>query len=123
MMNTRKVVIIDDEWLIRAELRNLLSSFDQFQVVGEASNVSEATELLKKIHPDLIFLDINMPGYSGFDLLDQIEIEFDIIFISGYENKMRQAKQYNAVDYLLKPIKKERLAKALKSVIKKTMLT
>ena len=116
--NPLKVLIIDDEWLIRAELERMLASFHEFEVV-EASNALEAIDLLKVVQPDLIFLDICMPGLSGFDMLERVDINFDIIFVSGYGDRLHQASNYNAIDYLQKPIKQERLAKAIKKFLHK----
>ncbi len=117
--NPLKVLIIDDEWLIRAELERMLSSFNEFEVVAEASNALEAIDLLKVVQPDLIFLDICMPGLSGFDMLEKVDINFDIIFISGYGDRLHQAGNYNAIDYLQKPVKQERLTKAIKKFLQK----
>jgi two-component system LytT family response regulator len=113
MKSPLKTLIIEDEWLIRTELKSLLSSFDSIEVIAEASNAVEATKLVSAIKPDLIFLDIQLPGITGFDFLDKVNANFDVIFISGYEDKIHQAKKYHAVDYLMKPIDKKRLAKAV----------
>ena len=118
MMNSPlRTIIVEDEWLIRAELKSLLSSFESIEVIAEASNAVDATKLVSMIKPDLIFLDIQLPGITGFDFLDNVNVNFDVIFISGYEDKINQARKYHAVDYLMKPIDKKRLANAIDKAV------
>ncbi len=92
----------------------MLAGYPEITVIGEAANVTQAIPLIQKNPPDVIFLDIQMPGASGFDLLDQIETSARIIFITAYDKYALRAFDVNALDYLLKPISKERLAKAVK---------
>ena len=113
-MQALKTIIVDDEWLVRSELKIMLSSYSELSVVGEAANVAQAVNLIGTTHPEVIFLDIQMPGASGFDLLDQVELSARIIFITAYDKYAIRAFEVNALDYLLKPISKERLAKAIK---------
>lgn len=116
-MKTFKTLIVDDEWLIRLELKRLLSDFPNINVVGEAANLTEATLAFHEKKPDLIFLDIQMPGGSGFDFLEQIKGDVKIIFVTAFTHHMPRAKKFKAVDYLLKPISKERLARAIQELI------
>lgn len=116
-MKTFKTLIVDDEWLIRLELKRLLSEYPNIIVVGEAANLTEATRAVDEKKPDLIFLDIQMPGGSGFDFLEQVQGDFKIIFVTAFTHHMQSARKYRAADYLLKPISKERLARALQELV------
>jgi two-component system LytT family response regulator len=108
-----RALIVDDEPLARRELRRLLADFDWIEIVGEASNVTEASAAVEALTPDLLFLDIQMPGGSGFDLLTRIEHMPRVIFTTAYDHHAVHAFEVNALDYLLKPIEPERLASAL----------
>jgi two-component system LytT family response regulator len=108
-----KAIIIDDEPLARRELRRLLAEFAWLEIAGEAGNVNEATAAIDSLSPDLLFLDIHMPGGSGFDLLDRLEHVPRVIFTTAYDHHAVQAFEVNALDYLLKPIEPERLATAV----------
>ena len=108
-----RTLIVDDEPLARRELRRLLQQFDWVEVVAEASNIEEAYGLVESLTPDLLFLDIQMPGGSGFDLLTRLEHAPQVIFTTAYDHHAVQAFAVNALDYLLKPIEPERLAAAL----------
>jgi len=112
-MQFLKTPIVDDEWLVRAELKTMLAGHPEIAVVGEAANVAQAIPLIQDTRPEVIFLDIQMPGASGFDLLDQIDVSARIVFITAYDKYALRAFEVNALDYLLKPISKERLAKAI----------
>lgn len=113
-----KVVIIDDERLARVELQNLLTEISGIQVVGQASFVEEALEIIEKEKPDLLFLDINMPEKSGFDLLEElVEVPY-FIFTTAYDEYALKAFEVGAVDYLLKPIQTQRLKDAIDKVKK-----
>lgn len=114
LMQTLQAIIVDDEWLVRAELRIMLASHPEIVVIGEAGSVAQAIPLIQRNSPDVIFLDIQLPGASGFDLLDQVETGARIIFITAYDKYALRAFEVNALDYLLKPISTERLAKAIK---------
>ncbi|MBC8110458.1 MAG: response regulator [Verrucomicrobia bacterium] len=112
-----KTLIIDDERLARNELKRLLESFPRIQVVGEAANAEEAIKLVDELHPDLLFLDIQMPGKNGFDLLTALETGVpEVIFTTAYDEYALKAFEFNAMDYLLKPIEPQRLAEAIRKV-------
>jgi two-component system LytT family response regulator len=106
-------MIVDDEPLARRELRRLLAEFAWIDIVGEAANVREAAPLVEKLLPELLFLDIQMPGGSGFDLLARLEHLPRVIFTTAYDKHAVRAFEVNALDYLLKPIEPERLAAAV----------
>jgi two-component system LytT family response regulator len=108
-----RALIVDDERLARRELRRLLEAHPELEVVGEAANVSEAKALLDEEEPDLLFLDIEMPGGSGFELLAQLERLPQVIFTTAFDAHALKAFEVNALDYLLKPIDPRRLAAAL----------
>ncbi len=107
------VLIIDDERLARKDLISLLRDHDNIVVVGEADDVPSAARAIEKLTPDVIFLDIQMPGESGFDLLEKTEVDARIIFVTAYDEYAIRAFEVNALDYLLKPVSPDRLAKAL----------
>lgn len=108
-----EVVIVDDSRLARTELRHLLGAFPDVAVVGEARHAAEARELLATVRPDLLLLDIHMPGETGFELLASLESAPQVIFTTAYDEYALQAFEVNALDYLLKPVQTERLAAAL----------
>jgi two-component system LytT family response regulator len=111
-----KALIVDDEPLARRELRRLLTAFPWIQVVGEAADVDEALSQIDKLAPALVFLDVQMPGGTGFDLLAQLERLPRVIFTTAYDHYAVKAFEVSAVDYLLKPIEPDRLAAALSKV-------
>lgn len=106
-------IIVDDEKLAREDLKVLLQEFKEIEVVGEAENVQEAAALITSIHPGLVFLDIQMPGKSGFELLHEIQTDASIIFVTAFDNYAIRAFEVNAQDYLLKPVDRDRLALAI----------
>lgn len=106
-------VIVDDERLARRELRRLLQAHPEVTIVGEAANADEARAAVEALAPDLLFLDVQMPGKSGFDLLAELETVPDVIFTTAYDTYAIRAFDVSALDYLLKPIEPERLAAAL----------
>ena len=108
-----RAIIIDDERLARAELRKLLQEFPEIEVVDEAANAEEGIEKIDSQQPDLIFLDIQMPGKTGFDMLSQLERSPQVIFTTAYDEFALKAFEVNALDYLLKPIEPKRLADAI----------
>jgi len=112
-MQSLKTIIVDDEWLVRSELKTMLEGHSEIKLVGEAANVAQAVPLIEAARPEVIFLDIQMPGASGFDLLEQVNTSAKIIFITAYDNYALRAFEVNALDYLLKPISKDRLARAI----------
>lgn len=112
-------LVIDDSRLARNELKRILKDFDHVNVIGEATNASEAQEFIEEKKPDLIFLDIQMPGKTGFELLEELEEVPDVIFTTAYDEYAMKAFEYNALDYLQKPIQKDRLAGALNKIVEK----
>lgn len=117
-MNTT-CLIIDDEKLARDLLREYLEAFPEIELVGECSKGSDAVEQINKLKPDLIFLDVQMPGMTGFDVLDEIEHEPYVIFSTAYDQYAIKAFEKNAVDYLLKPLDQERFRQAVDRALKR----
>jgi two-component system LytT family response regulator len=113
MKTTFKSIIVDDEELARDDLKALLKDFDEVEIVGEAETAEEAKTLIKELNPDLLFLDIQMPGKSGFEMLEDIQTDAQIIFVTAYDEFAIRAFEVNAKDYLLKPVDKERLSRAI----------
>ncbi|MBE7173998.1 MAG: response regulator [Williamsia sp.] len=107
------VVLIDDERLARTELKKLLSEFSEIEVIGEAANANEGVDAIKNLHPDLIFLDIQMPGKTGFEMLGDLDKVPNVIFTTAYDEYAIKAFEVNALDYLLKPVEPKRLADAI----------
>jgi len=116
MKRPLSALIVDDERLARKDLISLLKAHDQVAVVGEADDVPSAVRAIEKLNPDVIFLDIQMPGDSGFDLLERVDVEARIIFVTAYDEYAIRAFEVNALDYLLKPVHPDRLAKALEKL-------
>jgi two-component system LytT family response regulator len=108
-----RAVIIDDERLARNELKKLLQEFPEIEVIAEAANANEGIEKIDSLNPDLIFLDIQMPGKTGFDMLAELDKAPDVIFTTAYDDYALKAFEVNALDYLLKPVEPRRLADAL----------
>jgi len=115
-----KALIIDDERLARKELNSLLEDSKEIIVVGEAINADDAYQKILELKPDLLFLDIQMPGKTGFDLLEMLDSVPHVIFTTAYDKYALKAFNVNALDYLLKPIQKERLQESIEKLIKKT---
>jgi len=114
-----KALIIDDERLARTELKRLLASFKEINVVGEAVNADDALEKIQELKPDLLFLDIQMPGKTGFDMLEELDAVPTVIFVTAYDEYALKAFEYNALDYLLKPIEPKRLEETVNKLIEK----
>ncbi len=112
-MKNFKALIVDDERLAREELRGLLAEYSEIEILGEADNIESAKELIDKLNPDLLFLDIQMPGGSGFELLDRLNFEGDIIFVTAFNDFAIRAFEVNALDYLIKPVYPARLKSAI----------
>ena len=108
-----RVAIVDDERLARNDLRRLLGEHDEVQVVAEAATVAEGLRVVAALAPDLMFLDIQMPDGSGFDLLARLDAPPAVIFTTAYDEHALHAFDVNALDYLLKPIEPQRLGQAL----------
>ena len=108
-----RAILVDDERLARKALRTLLAGFDNIEIVGEAENVASAEKLLAECDPNLIFLDVQMPGESGFDLLEKSDVKANVIFVTAYDEYAIRAFEVDAIDYLLKPVDPARLRSAL----------
>jgi two-component system, LytTR family, response regulator len=107
------VLLIDDERLAREELKSMLVKYDFLDIIGEAKNPNEGIEKIKEYQPDLIFLDIQMPGMNGFEMLQQLDEIPKVIFVTAYDEFAIKAFEINALDYLLKPIDPIRLNETL----------
>ncbi len=112
-----KAIIIDDERLARTELRRLLTPFKEIQIVGEAVNAEDAAEKISQLEPDILFLDIQMPGKNGFELLEELDKVPNVVFTTAYDEYALKAFEYNALDYLVKPIEPKRLEETIKKLI------
>src|SRR3954468_1555662 len=111
-----KTLIVDDERLARDELRRLLNAHEDVVIAGEASTIDEAVDRLSGIDVDLLLLDIQMPGGTGFDLLERLDRVPRVIFTTAYDTFAVRAFEVNALDYLVKPVHPDRLAAALDRV-------
>ncbi|MGD1005636.1 MAG: response regulator [Ignavibacteriaceae bacterium] len=118
-----KALIIDDERLARVELRRLLAPFKDINIVGEAVNVEDALNKISELNPELIFLDIQMPGKNGFELLEELDSVPIVVFTTAYDEYALKAFEYNAMDYLLKPIEPKRLEDTIKKIVEKNRKT
>jgi two-component system LytT family response regulator len=112
------VLIIDDERLAREELKSMLEKFDFLDIIGEAKNPNEGIQKIKEYQPDLIFLDIQMPGMNGFEMLQQLDEIPKVIFVTAYDEFAIKAFEINALDYLLKPIDPNRLNETVQKLQK-----
>jgi two-component system LytT family response regulator len=108
-----KAVIIEDSRLARQELKELLKAFPQISIDGEAGSAGEALELIRLLDPELIFLDIHLPGKNGFEILQELDRVPAVIFTTAFDQYALKSFEYNAIDYLLKPIVPERLEQAV----------
>ena len=122
-MKKLKVLIIDDERNAREEIKKLIGSYPELELAGEAKNADEAKELIESQHPDLIFLDIQMPEKSGFDLLESLDKIPQVIFTTAYDQYAVKAFEVSAIDYLMKPIRDERFAKAMEQIRTRNVLS
>ena len=113
-MEKLKAILVDDERLARCSLRALLTEHPEIDIVGEAANTKQALDVIVAEGPDVAFLDIQMPGGSGFDLLEELHDPPAIVFVTAYDDYAIRAFEVNAVDYLLKPVRPERLAEAVR---------
>ena len=109
-------IIVDDERLARRELAGLLKAHPEVTVVGEAASVAEAAALVRTVDPDIVFLDIQMPRRSGFDLLEEADVRGRVVFVTAHDVHAIRAFEVNALDYLLKPVHPARLAVAIERV-------
>lgn len=116
-----KAIIIDDERLARQELKSLLAEHKEIEVIAECADAIQAKEKIMELKPDVIFCDIQMPGKSGLELVEEISATVDVVFITAYDEHAIKAFELNAFDYLLKPVQPERLAETIKKLsIKET---
>ena len=111
-----RAIIVDDERLARKELRNLLSEFPSVEIIEECDNAESAITLVDELKPDVVFLDIHMPGKDGFGVLEELDYMPHVIFITAYDEYAIKAFEVNALDYILKPIHPERLKEAISKV-------
>ncbi len=115
-MKKIKTIIIDDERTARDEVKRLLDNYPDFEIIGEAKNADDAKLLIELKQPDLLFLDIQMPEKSGFDLLESLDRVPQVIFITAFDQYAVKAFEVSAIDYLMKPVREERFAKAIEQV-------
>lgn len=108
-----RALIVDDERLARKELIKLLEDHPSIEVIGEAANADEANQLVNELNPDILFLDIQMPGKTGFELLEMLEYVPLVVFTTAYDEFAIKAFEVNALDYLMKPIQAERLTETV----------
>lgn len=116
MAQPLRALIVDDEWLIRSELQGMLQQYPEIEIVGEAANLAQAVHAVQTIKPDLVFLDIQMPGGTGFEVAEQIGDLCRFVFVTAFPEHLPAAQKYHAVDYLLKPVSKERLESAIRKL-------
>jgi len=109
----KRTLIIDDERLARSELKKLLNNYADIEIVGEAVNAQDGINKIKELNPELLFLDIQMPDKTGFELLEELEVTPQVIFTTAYDEYAIKAFEFNALDYLLKPNEPSRLSDAL----------
>ncbi|REE08656.1 LytTR family two component transcriptional regulator [Winogradskyella pacifica] len=122
-MKTLKAVIVEDSRLARNELKELLKAHQDIELIGEAENVDEGFELITKTNPDLLFLDINMPEKDGFELLEMLDDVPITIFTTAFDDYAIKSFEYNAFDYLLKPISQKRFSSSITKVLEKINAT
>ena len=116
-MSDRKVILVDDEEPSRNLLKEYLRDYPELNIVAECKNGVEAISVINVLRPDIVFLDIQMPGKSGFDVLTEIEHIPQVIFSTAYDRYAIKAFEVNAVDYLLKPFTKERFAASINKLL------
>jgi len=115
---TLKTLLVDDERLARQELRELLAEFTEIQIVGEARDLTEAVHVIQVEKPDIVFLDIQLRHENGFDLLEKVEHNFKLVFVTAFDEFAIRAFEINALDYLLKPVNPKRLKAAIDKLYK-----
>ena len=116
MSKLLKAIVVDDERLARKELILMLNDFSNIEIEGEAADISTAQKLLAEKNPDLVFLDIQMPGESGFDLINSIPVNTKVIFVTAFDEYAIRAFDVNALDYLLKPVNPRRLKETIERI-------
>ena len=120
MSKKLQAVIVDDERLARSVLKSALADFPEIMVCGEAHNISSAVGVINELKPDLVFLDIQMPGESGFELLEKIDTSLKVVFVTAHDKYAIRAFEVNALDYILKPVRKTRLKNTINRLFDET---
>lgn len=123
MLRNYRALVVDDNELARFDLIELLKTFPTIEVVGEARSIAAAVKAINELSPDLVFLDIQFPGESGFDLFDKIEVKAKVVFVSAFDEYALRAFAVNALDYLMKPVSAERLAQTIDRLEQKMQLS
>jgi len=118
-MRKFRALVIDDEQLARKAVISLIRDYPSIEVKGEADDADQAARLIAQQEPDLLFLDIQMPGKTGFDLLNEVDYQGEVIFITAYDEYALRAFEINALDYLMKPISPDRFKKAIQRLNEK----
>jgi len=108
-----KVLVVDDERLARKDIISMLNELPNIDIIGEAEDVPSALKAIQELNPDIVFLDIQMPGQTGFDLVEQVDFKGKIIFVTAYDEYALRAFEINALDYLMKPVTPKRLKKSI----------
>ncbi|NOS91148.1 MAG: response regulator transcription factor [Cyclobacteriaceae bacterium] len=114
-----KTILIDDEPLAIAELQSMLSAYPEIDIISVSNDAQDGIQKIQQDNPQLLFLDINMPGKNGFDLLSELSSAPEVIFVTAYDQFAIKAFEVNALDYILKPVNPERLKEAVTKVIRK----
>lgn len=114
-----KAIIVDDERLARQELKSMLAEHKDIEVIAECANANEAKEKIAQLKPDVVFLDIQMPGKNGLELAQELHPLPELIFITAHDEYALRAFEVNALDYLLKPVQPQRLAETIKKLFEK----
>jgi two-component system LytT family response regulator len=112
-----KVIIIDDERLARQELKSMLATYPGIEIIGECGDAKSAIETVNTLKPDVIFLDIQMPGKTGFDLLEELTFVPEVVFVTAHDEYAIKAFEVSALDYLLKPVQPARLSDTIKKLM------
>lgn len=118
-MDDLRVVIVDDEPTARRALRRMLMDFPNIKICGEAESVDEAERLIRDTRVEVVFLDIELYGESGFDLVPRLDTKTAVVFVTAFNNYAIRAFEVNALDYLLKPVTKDRLAESIRRLRKR----
>jgi two-component system LytT family response regulator len=112
-----RALVVDDERLARVEMTRLLAAHADIDVVGEADGAAAATEAIARLAPDVVFLDVQMPGCDGFELLSRLSVVPRVVFVTAHDDHALRAFEVNALDFLLKPVRPERLAIAVRRLL------
>ncbi len=112
-----RTIIVDDEMYARRDLIELIDKFPCIEIIGEAKNIQSAVEIIEQLKPDLIFLDIQFPGETGFDLFEKTNVNARVVFVTAYNEYAIRAFEVNACDYLLKPVNPNRLEMTIKRIL------